>query len=127
MAASLEVRLPFLAYPLVEFALSLPSSLKVKGMTTKYLLKKAVTPYLPHRTINRPKKGFGIPVAKWLNKDFKPIVDELFSDKFIVQQGLFEKEYVRNLLSEHRSGSIDRRKELWTLFMFQQFWRKYFS
>ena len=126
MAASLEVRLPFLAYPLVEFALSLPSSLKVKGMTTKYLLKKAVAPYLPHRTINRPKKGFGIPVAKWLNKDFAPIVDELFSDKFIAQQGLFEKEYVRNLLSEHRSGAVDRRKELWTLFMFQQFFRKYF-
>ncbi|RKH10341.1 asparagine synthetase B, partial [Corallococcus sp. CA041A] len=57
MAASLEVRLPFLAFPLVEFALSQPSSYKVHGMTTKYLLKKAVAPLLPESILKRPKKG----------------------------------------------------------------------
>ncbi len=127
MAASLEVRLPFLAYPLVEFALSLPSSFKVRGMTTKYLLKKAIAPYLPQRTINRPKKGFGIPVAKWLNKDFRSHVDELLGQAFISKQGLFEWPYINHLLSEHRQNVVDRRKELWTLLMFQWWWRKYFS
>jgi asparagine synthase (glutamine-hydrolysing) len=127
MAASLEVRLPFLAYPLVEFALSLPSSLKVRGLKTKYLLKKAVTPHLPESIIKRPKKGFGIPVAKWLRSDFKPLVDELLSESFIRRQQLFDYGYVGELLRQHQSGQVDRRKELWTLFMFQWWWRKFFA
>jgi asparagine synthase (glutamine-hydrolysing) len=127
MAASLEVRLPFLAHPLVEFALSLPSSLKVRGMYTKYLLKKAVAPYLPASTVNRPKKGFGIPVAKWLNSNFCSWVDELLSESFISRQGLFEYSEINSLLQEHRRQQADRRKELWTLFMFQCWWQKYFA
>jgi asparagine synthase (glutamine-hydrolysing) len=127
MAASLEVRLPFLAYPLVEFALSLPSSLKLRGLKTKYLLKKAVTPMLPESIIRRPKKGFGIPVAKWLRSDFKPLVDELLSQSFVEKQGLFDYAYVGELLRQHQSGAADRRKELWTLFMFQWWWRKFFA
>jgi asparagine synthase (glutamine-hydrolysing) len=127
MAASLEVRLPFLAYPLVEFALSLPATLKVRGLQTKYLLKKAMTPYLPARTISRPKKGFGIPVAKWLNNEFRDIADELFSENFIRKQGLFEYSEISKILATHRSQSADRRKELWTLFMFQRWWQKYFA
>ncbi len=127
MAASLEVRLPFLAYPLVEFALSLPPSLKVRGMTTKYLLKKAISPYLPPQTIRRPKKGFGIPVAKWLRHDFKPLVDELLCEDFVKRQGVFLFPYIERLLSEHNEGRFDRRKELWTLFMFQWWWRKFFG
>jgi asparagine synthase (glutamine-hydrolysing) len=127
MAASLEVRLPFLAYPLVEFALSLPASMKVRGLKTKYLLKKAISPYLPPATISRPKKGFGIPVAKWLRSDFKPLVDELLSRDFIEKQGLFDANYVHTLLEQHDSCRVDRRKELWTLFMFQWWWRKFFG
>jgi len=129
MAASLEVRLPFLAYPLVEFALSLPPSLKLHGMnlTTKYLLKKAIAPYLPESIIKRPKKGFGIPVAKWLRSDFKPLLDELLSDSYIEKQGLFDYAYVSEIKRQHESGQADRRKELWTLFMFQWWWRKFFD
>jgi asparagine synthase (glutamine-hydrolysing) len=127
MAASLEVRLPFLAYPLVEFAVSLPSSLKLRGMTTKYLLKKAMEPYLPDRTLHRPKKGFGIPVAKWIRNEFKPVVDELLSERFIKNQGIFLWPYVKQLLDQHNRGNKDRRKELWTLLMFQWWWRKFFA
>ena len=127
MAASLEVRLPFLAYPLVEFALSLPSDLKLKGMTTKYLLKKAMEPYLPSRNLYRPKKGFGIPVAKWLRDEFKPVVNELLGEEFIRRQGIFLWPYVKQLLAEHDGGTKDRRKELWTLLMFQWWWRKFFA
>ena len=126
MAASLEVRLPFLAYPLVEFALSLPPSYKVRGMTTKYLLKKAVAPYLPEYIMKRPKKGFGIPVAKWLRQEFRPVVDELLCQSFIEKQGIFQWEYVKNMLDEHMSARVDRRKELWTMLMFQWWWRKFF-
>ena len=126
MAASLEVRLPFLAYPLVEFATRLPSSFKLKRMTTKYLLKKAMTPYLPHRTLYRPKKGFGIPVAKWLRGEFSGLVKELLGEDFIRRQQIFIWPYIRQLLREHSEGRRDRRKELWTLLMFQWWWRKYF-
>ncbi|MBY0357108.1 MAG: asparagine synthase (glutamine-hydrolyzing) [Candidatus Obscuribacterales bacterium] len=127
MAASLEVRLPFLAYPLVEFALSLPASYKVRGMTTKYLLKKAAAPYLPESILKRPKKGFGIPVGKWLNNDFKPLVDELLSESFIKRQGLFDWKYIERLRLEHEESRFDRRKELWTIFMFQWWWRKFLA
>lgn len=127
MAASLEVRLPFLAYPLVEFAVSLPSSLKVRGLKTKYLLKKAMAPYLPDRILNRPKKGFGIPVARWLRQEFRPQVNELMSESFLKKQGIFQPAQVRQLLAEHDNEHYDRRKELWTLLMFQMWWRKFFA
>lgn len=126
MAASLEVRLPFLAYPLVEFALSLPASYKVKGLKTKYLLKKAVAAHLPESILKRPKKGFGIPVAKWLRQEFKPVVDELLGESFVHRQAIFEWAYIKQLRQEHESGRLDRRKELWTLLMFQWWWRKFF-
>lgn len=127
MAASLEVRLPFLAYPLVEFALSQPSSYKVHGMTTKYLLKKSMASLLPEMILKRPKKGFGIPVAKWLRQEFKPLVDELLSESFVKGQGIFEWSYIARLLDEHHTGRFDRRKQLWTLFMFQWWWRKFLA
>lgn len=127
MAASLEVRLPFLAYPLVEFALSMPSSYKLRGMTTKYMLRKAAAPYLPESILKRPKKGFGIPVGRWLNHEFKPLVDELLSESFVKRQGLFEWSYIKRLRGEHEESRYDRRKELWTLFMFQWWWRKFLA
>jgi asparagine synthase (glutamine-hydrolysing) len=127
MAASLETRLPFLAYPLVEFALSLPSKYKVNGMTTKYLLKKAVSPYLPQEIVQRPKKGFGIPVAKWLRQDFKSLVDEYLCDSFIQRQGLFNADTVKRMLEEHNEQRVDHRKELWTLLTFQTWWARFLA
>jgi asparagine synthase (glutamine-hydrolysing) len=126
MAASLEVRLPFLAYPLVEFALSMPSNLKVRGTTSKYLLRRLAQSYLPKGIVQRPKKGFGIPVGKWLKHEFKSQVDELLNESFVQKQGLFSWSYIKGQLDDHERGSADRRKELWTLLMFQWWWRKFF-
>jgi len=122
MAASLEGRLPFLAYPVVEFAFSLPTSYKVRGFQTKRILRRLAAEYLPPHIVKRPKKGFGIPVAKWLNNDFRGMVDELMNQSFIERQGIFRWENLRSMLDEHRSGRVDRRKELWTLLMFQRWW-----
>jgi asparagine synthase (glutamine-hydrolysing) len=127
MAASLEVRIPFLAYPMVEFALGLPSSLKLRGKTSKYLPKKAFSKLLPQSILQRPKKGFGIPVAKWINADFRPIVDELLDEQYLLRQGIFNPNYVKALVRQHREGIADRRKELWTLLMFQRWWQKFLS
>lgn len=125
MAASLELRLPFLAYPLVEFALSLPTSLKVNATNTKVILRNTAAPLLPEYILKRPKKGFGIPVAKWIKSDFRPIVDEFLNENFLRSQGIFEPAYVRNLLKQHDEGIADRRKELWTILQFQWWWKKY--
>jgi asparagine synthase (glutamine-hydrolysing) len=125
MAASLELRLPFLAYPLAEFALGLPTNLKVRGTTTKYLLKKALCGRLPQNILKRAKKGFGVPVSKWMRKEFKPMIDEVFCDSFLKKQGIFNAEVIRTLVEEHQSQKFDRRKQLWTLFMFQRWWQKF--
>src|SRR5262249_28919975 len=109
------------------FALSLPSSLKYRGKTSKYLPKKAFRTLLPESILQRPKKGFGIPVAKWINADFRPQVDELFDQQFLQRQGIFNPSYVNALLRQHREGVSDRRKELWTLLMFQRWWQKFLS
>ena len=74
----------------------------------------------------RKKKGFGIPVGKWLKDEFKPVVDELLTESFIRRQSLFNWGYIDRLLQEHYQGKADRRKELWTLLMFQWWWRKFF-
>jgi asparagine synthase (glutamine-hydrolysing) len=127
MATSLELRLPFLAFPVVEFAFNLPSQLKIRGMTTKYLLRKIAAPFLPSAILQRPKKGFGIPVAKWLTHEFKPLVDELLNEQFIKTQQIFLWPYIKQLLDEHINRRVDRRKELWSLLMFQLWWRKFFT
>jgi asparagine synthase (glutamine-hydrolysing) len=75
--------------------------------------------------MKRPKKGFGIPVGKWIRDEFKPVVDELLSESFVKRQGIFNWVYINNLLSEHMSQKVDRRKELWTILMFQWWWRKF--
>ncbi|MGH9549985.1 MAG: asparagine synthase-related protein, partial [Terriglobales bacterium] len=94
---------------------------------TKYLPKRALEPFLPEHILRRPKKGFGIPVAKWINAEFKPLVDELLDPSYIRKQGIFSNGYVQQLLIEHRTGAADRRKELWTLLMFQRWWSKYLA
>lgn len=127
MAASLEARLPFLAYPLVEFAQSMPIEYKVRGKGTKLILRELACDYLPEDIVKRPKKGFGIPVAKWLKSDFKPYVDHFLSPDFIEKQAIFDTTFVSSLLSEHNNDRVDRRKELWTLLMFQWWWAKYFD
>jgi asparagine synthase (glutamine-hydrolysing) len=125
MACSLEVRAPFLDYTFVEFANSIPSHLKLRGMTTKYILKKAMAAKLPPEIVNRGKKGFGIPVAKWFRNELREFVAETFSESRIRQQGIFNEREISRLWQEHQSGRRDNRKQLWTLFMFQLWFEKY--
>ncbi|MBC7796134.1 MAG: asparagine synthase (glutamine-hydrolyzing), partial [Pyrinomonadaceae bacterium] len=89
MANSLEVRAPFLDYRVAEFAASLPESYKLKGGEGKFILKRAVAPMLPDLVTKRPKKGFGIPVANWLNNEMKPLLNDLLAPGLIANQGLF--------------------------------------
>jgi asparagine synthase (glutamine-hydrolysing) len=119
MAASLETRAPFLDHTLVEFLCSLPLSLKLQGRNGKVVLKEAMREDLPAKILARPKKGFGMPVAQWLQQGLRPLVRETFAPDRLRRQGLFSPSYVARLLGEHEAGQADHRKLLWTLLMFE--------
>lgn len=123
MANSLEVRVPFLDHRIVEYAFNMPLHYKLNLFKTKYILKKAITTHIPDKIINRQKKGFGIPVAKWIKENFNTIITNILNKKEIKNDGILNYLYIQDLLDEHISGKKDNRKKLWTIIAFQ-LWRK---
>src|SRR5438270_2548562 len=124
MAASLELRAPFLDTHVVEFAARLPWRLKLSLTRTKVLLKRALSGTVPDEILRRPKKGFGIPVAAWIRGPLRPLFEEMLSESALRNAGVFDAQAVRALLRTHLEGRADLRKPLWTLLMFQ-LWRKH--
>jgi asparagine synthase (glutamine-hydrolysing) len=122
MASSLEVRAPFLDHTLIDAVANIPTFFKLNRLKTKYILKKAVEKILPAKIIRRPKKGFGMPVGRWINGELKDLFDDAFSEDRLKRDGVFDPAFVRGLLKEHRALKRDNRKMLWTLFAFQV-WR----
>jgi asparagine synthase (glutamine-hydrolysing) len=125
MACSLEVRAPFLDYELVEFVMGLPAELKLKGFTSKYVLKKAMKPLLPKEVIERKKKGFGVPIAKWVKGPLRELFEELLSPDRIRREGFLNPEYVTTLLQDHLMNKKDNRKQLWTLLVWELWVSRY--
>ena len=119
MAVSLEVRAPFLDPNVAQFAASLPCSYKLRGLKTKYILKKAVRDLLPPFVTRRGKKGFGVPVAEWLKVKLRPLARDLLSPERVRRAGVFNADYVARLQDEHERGVANHRKLLWTLLMFE--------
>lgn len=127
MFHSLEVRSPLLATSVVEYAYALPSDFKLKNGTVKYVLKKTMEGRLPQDIIKRKKKGFGPPVGMWLRGPLLPLVKEKLSRERIGKQGIFTPSAVDALVQEHEAGTKDRRKELWTLLMFQLWYDNWYD
>lgn len=125
MAASLEVRVPLLNREVVQFANDLPLDLKLNNFTGKFLLKKMMKGRLPDEIINRSKKGFNMPVAYWLSGDLKELMMDMFSEASVKDQGFFDNQYLQQLTTEHFEHRKDNRKLLWTLLMFQLWYRSY--
>lgn len=125
MANSLEIRVPYLDLELVDFLRNIPSRYKFNGLKTKYLLKKAMAGVLPGQIVRRKKKGFGVPVAFWIKNELKDVVFELLSEEKIKKQGLFNHNYISSLLNQHFSNKKDNRKEIWTLLMFELWYKEY--
>ncbi|HEY9721560.1 MAG TPA: asparagine synthase (glutamine-hydrolyzing) [Oscillatoriaceae cyanobacterium] len=123
MATSLEARAPFLDHTLVEYIAGLPSHYKLKGKRTKHALKEVAARYLPEAILKRPKKGFGIPVAKWLKGELRSTMLDAFAPERLREAGIFEVREVERLVREHLAGTHDHRKLLWTMLMFE-FWRE---
>ena len=118
MAVSLEVRVPFLDHPLVEFMAGVPGDLKIRGLRKKYLLKKAFEKDLPAELLHRRKAGFSLPVARWLREDLRSLVEDVLSPRRLAQDGLFEPSSVESLKREHFLRTRDRSSALWGLLMF---------
>ncbi|MDE0838107.1 MAG: asparagine synthase (glutamine-hydrolyzing) [Kiritimatiellae bacterium] len=119
MANSLEVRVPFLNHTLVEYLATVPEEMKLHGMTTKFLLRRGLRGKVPDNILKRGKKGFNMPVAKWLTGPLRPLVEDYFSETRLKNDGFFDPKYARSLVDEHMSGRADHRKLLWTLLSFQ--------
>src|SRR6266513_754213 len=125
MAVSLEVRSPYLDPRVAEFAAALPSRYKLHGYTSKYILKRAAKGLIPAFVGRRGKKGFGVPFAKWLKGELRPLARDLLSPERLRRGGLFNPEYVARLQDEHERGVANHRKLLWTLLSFE-LWRESF-
>src|SRR6185295_1905470 len=118
MAASLEVRAPFLDHTLVEWAMRLPSRYKISGGIGKRVLKRAMEPYLPHDILYRPKQGFSVPLDDWLRGPLSAHLHQALGDGALRATGLFDDKGLRRLADEHRSGRANHGRALWSLLMF---------
>ena len=98
---------------------------KLNGFKTKYLLKKAAEGILPPGIANRPKKGFGVPISRWLTGELKDFMLGHLSEERIKRQGFFNYQYVKNLMNEHLAKKKDNRKLLWALLVFQIWHERY--
>ncbi|MFA5168805.1 MAG: asparagine synthase (glutamine-hydrolyzing) [Candidatus Omnitrophota bacterium] len=121
MAASLELRVPYLDHELMEFVWGLPADI----IFQKRLFRSVIGKYLPHEIMQRKKKGFAMPFAKWFEtKDFFPLVEDFFTEGFINKQGLFNASTIKQMLREQTERRKDHRKKLGTYIMFQSWYRK---
>jgi asparagine synthase (glutamine-hydrolysing) len=118
MATSLEARVPFLDHRFVEFTATIPSSLKLKGTTTKYLLKKAMGDLLPHDILYRGKEGFSIPIKNWLKNELKDLMLDVLSPRKVRKEGFFQADYVEKLIKEHLNGKENHSHRLWAMMVF---------
>jgi len=125
MAASVESRVPFLDHRFVEYAAALPARYKLRGWTTKAVLRKALGEVLPGPILKRRKMGFPTPVAAWLRGAFTPLLDELLlSDRALARSPLRE-DFLRRIAAEHRSGERNHGDRLWLL-MNLEIWQRVF-
>jgi asparagine synthase (glutamine-hydrolysing) len=125
MAVSLEARSPFLDHHVIEFAASLPEKLKLRGLTTKYLLKRVLRKLLPVENLERRKMGFGVPIGHWFRGRLQPYLRETLLAEKSLRRGLFQPEQVRNLVELHTRGERDYAHQLWTLLMLE-LWFQHF-
>jgi asparagine synthase (glutamine-hydrolysing) len=125
MAHSLEARSPFLDHEFMEFAATIPSDLKVRGRTKKYILKRALADLLPEQILHRPKMGFGVPIDHWLRHELRDLAHDTLLGPRCLGRGYFRLETVQRLLDEHVRGRANWHYLLWTLLMLELWHRTY--
>jgi len=126
MGASVELRVPFLDHKLLEFCLRLPDDLRLRGVTGKYLLKRAARRWLPDEILYRKKQGFPVPVARWFRTGLHDRVADILLDGRTQSRGYFEPGYVRHILAQHRAGGADNSRRLLSLVILE-LWHRTFA
>ncbi|MET0752769.1 MAG: asparagine synthase (glutamine-hydrolyzing) [Pyrinomonadaceae bacterium] len=124
MAASIESRVPFLDHKLVEFTARMPQKMKIRGRETKWILREAMKGILPEEILTRKKMGFPVPLARWLRNEFKHVVDEYVLSERALRRGIFEADFVRELVAAHNAGE-DHATRIFRLVNFE-IWQRQF-
>jgi asparagine synthase (glutamine-hydrolysing) len=125
MAVSLEARSPFLDHHVIEFAASLPEKFKLRGLTTKYLLKRVLRKLLPAENLDRRKMGFGVPITHWLRGNLQGFLRETLLSERSLKRGLFKPAVVTRLVDEHTGRQKDHAHQLWTLLMLELWYQRF--
>ncbi|MBU1741425.1 MAG: asparagine synthase C-terminal domain-containing protein, partial [Proteobacteria bacterium] len=125
MAVGLEARSPFLDHRVAELMASLPARFKVRGLTGKVLLKRLMRDRLPRRILNRPKKGFGVPVGEWFRGRLGGHLEDMLLSRRALDRGWFEAAALRGLIEEHRRGQRNHTERLWALLFLEHWARLY--
>lgn len=124
MATSIESRVPFLDHKLVEFTARMPDRMKLRGGTTKFVLRESMRGVLPDRILSRSKMGFPVPIGRWFRGPFKTVIDEYVLSDRALGRDIFEPDFVRRLVSLHQSGE-DHSERLWALLNFEIWLRQF--
>ena len=122
MAHSLEARVPFLSHKLVEWALTIPADLKLRGSTGKYVLRRAIEPWLPEGALNQRKIGFQLPFADWFMGGFNDFAREAWRSSGVAELGFLDAAGIDRLFDEHRKGAADHGRILYAIAMFSCWW-----
>ncbi|HMW27894.1 MAG TPA: asparagine synthase C-terminal domain-containing protein, partial [Ferruginibacter sp.] len=125
MAASVEVRVPFIDRLVVTKAMEIPGELKIRKGVSKFILKKAAEKWLPHDIIYRPKASFGAPIRSWISNDLRLMVDELLSEESVNKRGLVNYNIVKKLITDDRNGTADNAYQIYQLLTLELWCREY--
>jgi len=125
MANSFEVRFPLIEHKVIEFMTSIDTKYRIKDGQTKYLMKKLLKGKISDSIINKPKLGLNPPMGIWLKKDLKKFIDIYLSKESIEKRGLFNYDYIQQIIYEHNTNKRDRSLYIWALIVLEEWFRQY--
>lgn len=123
MAASIESRVPFLDHHLVEFAAALPDRMKLRGLSTKWILREAVKEILPPDILSRPKMGFPVPFALWMRGEWQSVARDVLLDRRARERGIANPQAIERLIAAHAAGEAEGGDALWSLLNLELWYR----
>ncbi|HSK70299.1 MAG TPA: asparagine synthase C-terminal domain-containing protein, partial [Pyrinomonadaceae bacterium] len=124
MAASIESRVPFLDHKLAEFTARMPVKMKIRGRTTKWILREAMKGILPEEILTRRKMGFPVPVGSWFRNEFRHLIEEYVLSERALSRGIFKADFVREIVQNHNAGE-NHDERIWFLVNFEMWQRQF--
>jgi asparagine synthase (glutamine-hydrolysing) len=125
MAFGLESRSPLLDHEVLEYAARLPDAFRLQGLQKKRILRQIARRYVPANVIDRPKRGFGVPIDRWFRQELRDLAHDVLLSQRLRDRGYFNQQVIEQMLVEHQTGRRDRHYQLWNLLMFE-LWHRLF-